>query len=61
MHAGDSPLGPFADTRVSVIRAAGFIPGVTGCVLVSSTHKVGMAWMTVTVFEFGEIVAALIR
>ncbi|EJD38841.1 hypothetical protein AURDEDRAFT_172160 [Auricularia subglabra TFB-10046 SS5] len=46
---------------ISVIRAAGYIPGVTGCVLVASTHKVGIAWMTVTVFEFVIVVMTMIK
>lgn len=47
--------------HTTIVRGTSFLPGVTGCILVHSTHRVGVAWICVTVFEFVIVILTLIK
>ncbi|EJD38835.1 hypothetical protein AURDEDRAFT_172155 [Auricularia subglabra TFB-10046 SS5] len=47
--------------HTTIVRGKGFLPGVTGCILVHSTRRVGVAWICETVFELVIVVLTLIK
>ncbi|EJD38839.1 hypothetical protein AURDEDRAFT_172159 [Auricularia subglabra TFB-10046 SS5] len=42
-------------------RASAHIKGVQGCVLVSASNRIGIAWISITVFELGVVIMTLIK
>lgn len=43
------------------ISANSVVPGVQGCVIISSTRRIGVAWITLTAFEFVIVLMTVVK